>query len=436
MNNDELTLRDLWEILKRKRTHLIAFPLFALLIAGFYAFIIAKPVYESRAVLTVAPIQVRARLEKQIELQPAKNLPPEALKVLLSTQEMRLAVAKRLRERGALPPEWEELDDREVAVLLANQLRVKATSERQRPAAPSSLITVELTTRAGEPEKAAEIANLWAELAVERINEIPALQLKANLSALEKQLPAAEQAFRQAQKAWEAFRKEDRRSLWKEELAQVEKRLGAIAQRLRTLPTELAITEAKLRALQDRLARLPERYRLEKSVVGDPVSAAAVSAVGLEALKGLRLEEEVLNPVRQELLRQASQLFTELRRLEAERAALEREHEAQTRRAEELRKRLAAAELEASQLQENLKLAQNTYLALKQKQTDLKIELASLQKAFAAVLARAVPNPDPVAPRKLLILALAGTLGLMLGLFWAFFSAAIEEPEESNQASS
>ncbi len=432
--DDELTLRDLWEILRRKRIYLIAFPLFALLIAGFYAFLIAKPVYESRAVVTVAPIQVRARLEKQIELQPAKNLSPEALKLLLSTQEMRLAVAKRLREREMLPPEWEELDDREVAAVLASRLQVKATSERQRQTTPNSLITVELTTQAGDPEKAAEIANLWAELAVERINEIPALQLKANLSALEKQLPAAEQAFRQAQKAWEAFRKEDRRSLWKQELAQVEKRLGAIAQRLRTLPTELATAEAKLRALQDRLARIPERYRLEKSVVGDPVSAAAASAVGLEALQGLRLEEEVLNPVRQELLRQTNQLFTELRRLEAERAALEQEYETQRRRAEELRERLAGAELEANLLQENLKLTQNAYLALKQKQTDLKIELASLQKAFAAVLARAVPHPDPVAPRKLLILALAGTLGLMLGLFWAFLSAALEAPEEPKQA--
>ncbi len=431
--DDELTLRDLWEILKRKRTYLIAFPLFALLIAGFYAFVIAKPVYESRAVVTVAPIQVRARLEKQIELQPAKNLSPEALKVLLSTQEMQLALTKRLREEGTLPPTWKNLDEPQLAAKLKDLLKVNVNT-RTRNQSPNSLMTIELTVRGSEPQVVAEIANFWAELTVERVNQIPATQLRANLLALGKPLLEAEQAFREAQTAWEAFRKEDRRELWKQELAQVEKRLGAIALRLRTLPTELATTEAKLRALQDRLARLPERYRLEKSVVGDPVSAAAASAVGLEALKGLRLEEEVLNPVSQELLRQASQLFTELRRLEAERAALEQEYETQRRRAEELRERLAAAELEASQLQENLKLAQNAYLALKQKQTDLKIELAGLQKAFAAVLARAVPNPDPVAPRKLLILALAGTLGLMLGLFWAFFSAAIEEPGEPKQA--
>jgi uncharacterized protein involved in exopolysaccharide biosynthesis len=119
-----------------------------------------------------------------------------------------------------------------------------------------------------------------------------------------------------------------------------------------------------------------------------------------------------------------------MRKLKQEKVALEVELKIQSDQASELRRRIAKASAAADRLQENLRLTKETYLALKQKQTDLRIELASLQNSLAQVLSPAYPIPEPVAPKKGLILALSGFLGLMLGVFAAFISAALEPPPE------
>ncbi|HFB39094.1 MAG TPA: hypothetical protein ENJ76_01580, partial [Oceanithermus sp.] len=52
---DELSLRDLVLLLRRKQRWIWLFTFLSLLVGAVYAFVIAKPVYESSAVLSVSP---------------------------------------------------------------------------------------------------------------------------------------------------------------------------------------------------------------------------------------------------------------------------------------------------------------------------------------------------------------------------------------------
>jgi len=93
-----------------------------------------------------------------------------------------------------------------------------------------------------------------------------------------------------------------------------------------------------------------------------------------------------------------------------------------------LKDRVAKAQVEQDTVNQALDLAKNAYLALTQKRTDLQIQIASNQEAWASVLAPAYPVYEKVAPKRGLLLALALALGLMLGVMAAFVAEALRPP--------
>jgi len=619
---DELSLRDLVLLLRRKQRWIWLFTFLSLLVGAVYAFVIAKPVYESSVVFSVSPLKVKAQLEEKIQLQQRGLLTFEGLKALAFSQENLARTLELARKNSASWPEsWEGLDKATLLARLQEKLSLaNKTAKTTSPSEPPTLIAVQ-KARVGDPALAAALANAWAKVTAQMVNDLPARQLKANLRALAEQIAPAEAAYRKAQKAWEGFQKETNLAEWKKELAQrisekvsiqsqvqdlerhiqekkarleelkkqlarerqnfagkvsptelafvnrslseakafIQKQYEAAAKafaeataklvtfqsktpldrwkaelvkyrnkaasvelRLRELATERAKLKTKLRTVEAALQRTPQTLVLRREVTADPVTGLA-AARDLEALRGLKLENETLYGVYTDLEKRRNSILVELdamateeealakerdrlrfaiddlrsklskaqaemerldletkiaktryegwrklaeeykqvsgnlafenpdpvyQKLRAERLSLEVElRELRTRlaglknqlaydekRIGELRAKVAAAELQADRLQENLRLTKETYLALKQKQTDLKIELASLQNSLAQVLSPAYPIPEPVAPRKMLILALSGFLGLMLGVFAAFLSAALEPPPNPQSA--
>ena len=94
-----------------------------------------------------------------------------------------------------------------------------------------------------------------------------------------------------------------------------------------------------------------------------------------------------------------------------------------------LKERVARAQVEEERVRQALELARNAYVALAQKCTDLRIELASSQNSLAQVIAPAYPIYEKVAPKRGLILALAVFLGLVLAVMAAFVAEALRPPQ-------
>ena len=101
---DELSLRDIVEVLRRHRVYLWAFPLILAALALIYGFLIAEPTYASTATLSVAPVQVQAQLEQRIQVQQATPITFEGLKALALSEETVGEVWEALRKEGKLPP--------------------------------------------------------------------------------------------------------------------------------------------------------------------------------------------------------------------------------------------------------------------------------------------------------------------------------------------
>ncbi|WP_337845747.1 Wzz/FepE/Etk N-terminal domain-containing protein [Thermus sp.] len=445
---EELTLRDILEILKRHRVWLWTLSLLFGVAALIYGFFIAEPTYASTATVSVAPLEVQAQLEQRIQVQGQNLLTFQGLKAIALSEEVTRPVWEALKKEGRLPTRWQDQGTIPGLERMLRDFSVKDESPRQVQPLPQGRVppvVASLRVEAPSPEVAAKTANLWAEGVVRRVNEIPLARLRASLLALEEQLAPAEKAYREAEarleafnrtttlpqdqaelsaktqervdldrelsglerdlaairgrmaalekealrqqgvvapglspdqlalinrrleeakqalraetekarqtfgqaaQALEAFKKRERIAEWQGELEALQRRLAEIAARQARLETELASRKATLGALEAEVAREPRALELYKEVVSDPVVAQAIAGQGLEALKGLTLKVQEINPAYPPLLTQVFQLRSEVKALEAERASLGQERARLEARAEELRKLLSAQERE------------------------------------------------------------------------------------------
>jgi uncharacterized protein involved in exopolysaccharide biosynthesis len=270
---DELSLRDIVEVLKRHRVYLWAFPLILAALALIYGFLIAEPTYASTATLSVAPVQVQAQLEQRIQVQQATPITFEGLKALALSEETVGEVWEALRKEGKLPTRWQDRGSLRGVERMMRDLKVKDISPKLQAVNPNQVppVVASLTVQAPDPQVAAKAANLWVEAVKRRVNAIPLARLEASLKALEEQVTPAEKAYREAQARWEAFNKTTTLPQDKAELdAKTQERVG--------LDTELAGLERDLAAVQGRIqATLAEMRRQEAIVpIGTPPEQLAI----------------------------------------------------------------------------------------------------------------------------------------------------------------
>jgi uncharacterized protein involved in exopolysaccharide biosynthesis len=270
---DELSLRDIVEVLRRHRVYLWAFPLILAALALIYGFLIAEPTYASTATLSVAPVQVQAQLEQRIQVQQATPITFEGLRALALSEETVGEVWEALRKEGKLPTRWQDRGGLRGIERMMRDLKVKDISPKLQAVNPNQVppIVASLTVQAPDPQVAAKAANLWVEAVKRRVNAIPLARLEASLKALEEQVTPAEKAYREAQARWEAFNKTTTLPQDKAELdAKTQERVG--------LDTELAGLERDLAAVQGRIqATLAEMRRQEAIVpIGTPPEQLAI----------------------------------------------------------------------------------------------------------------------------------------------------------------
>lgn len=381
--SEELSLRDIVEVLKRQKLWILSPPLAFGVLALIYGFFIAEPRYASTATVNVSPVQVQAQLEQRIQVQGQNLLTFEGLKALAFSEEVTKEVWETLKQEGKLPTAWQDQGGTPGLERMVKDFKIKNETSRQQvvPQGQVPPVVASLSVEAPTPEVAARAANLWAEAVTERVNRDLPSRLKASLQALEEQVASAENVYHEAQTRWEAFR---RTNTLEQDLAELYFLQGF---------TPTASSQVIL--LGDQV--YGERLRLQKDLNDVEV---ALKAVGMQD--------------RPSLLAKRAALQAKIAQVEA-RIAL-------------LRERVAKAQVEQDRLNQALELAKNAYLALSQKKTDLQIELASSQNSLAQVIAPAYPIYEKVAPKRGLLLALALALGLMLGVMAAFVAEALRPP--------
>lgn len=287
---DELSLRDIVDVLRRHRTLILALPLIFGAVALIYGFFIAEPRYASTATVNVSPVQVQAQLEQRIQVQGQNLLTFEGLKALVFSEEVTKEVWETLKKEGKLPTAWQDQGDTPGLERMVKDFKIKNETSRQQvvPQGQVPPVVASLTVEAPSPEVAAKAANLWAEAVTRRVNRIPLARLEANLQALEEQIAPAERTYQEAQARWEAFQ---RASTLAQDKAELDAKTGervSLDQELSALERDLAGVRGRIKALQAEAERQAKLVPIGTS----PEQLAIINKRLDEAKRALQVETE------------------------------------------------------------------------------------------------------------------------------------------------
>jgi uncharacterized protein involved in exopolysaccharide biosynthesis len=273
---------------------------------------------------------------------------------------------------------------------------------------------------------AARIANTWAEVFIKQVNELYDATAQ-DVSFFEDQLADADATLAQAEQALIEFQGRNQASVLNAQVSAYRQQLSNYLASKNAI--ELVIQDAK---------GLQERLRLQDGDV--PASLAddlAVLYLEIDALssKGAVPLQLQVSPASSLSSRTAEDQIVFLddlvTSLEAKLSALDAEIAQLEPEILRLQGEIQVLNTEADRLDRGRDVARDTYTTLARKVNEARIAAQDESGEVRLASHAAVPT-EPVSPRKLLNTAVAGMLGLMLGVFGAF---AIEwwQGEEMDQ---
>jgi uncharacterized protein involved in exopolysaccharide biosynthesis len=270
-----------------------------------------------------------------------------------------------------------------------------------------------LTVTYHDPTQTAEIANQWAELFVTKVNEIygntggeQLVFFEAQFLDAETELDAAEQALIDFQAQNQAVILENRLNALRQAQAnQLEKRqqIAMILQDTAGLLEQLEQGGAANVGFSDRLTA----FLLQVRAFGGGGDAVQIQ-VDTSQLEGISREEQIaaLAGLQSALTAQLDEVSAALEELEPQILDVQQQKQ--------------EADTEASRLERNQTVAEETYTALARKVEEERITSQDTGSGVKLVGKTAVPE-EPVGPRKLVNAVVAGMLGGMAAVMAILF---------------
>jgi len=273
---------------------------------------------------------------------------------------------------------------------------------------------VRLTVRARDPQEAARIANLWAEIFVTHANRIYGAS-EEELQRLEGQLAQAQAALEAAEQALIEFQARNQASI-------LEARLDSLkSDQDHYLADQRAITYIlqDIQALREQLARQPGE---RPASLADDLTALflQLKAFNAQASAPIQLQVNSAESLSNKSIGETMALLNDIARaLEAKSVEIKQRLEELQPQILSLQRQLQEIYTESDRLTRQRDLAKETYTALARKVQEMRIAVQGAQRTAELGSWAAAPE-EPASPRKLLNTAVAGTLGLMLSTMGAF----------------
>ncbi len=395
---DEIDLRQYMEVLWRGKWVIISVTLCAMLSAALISFFALDPVYESNTVLTVSlPEEVQGGLGDPVVAGIIGGTPQA---------HMRLLQDPLILERVA-----GSLDVPTTARALAGKVSAKVVGD---PAKGDRLI--EMTVKNSDPEKAQSVARAIADTYTAYLSGLVSERLSSRRQMLAAELARQEASTAEtAEKLQKVVGRSDGGAAMLTQ--KINARTAALANyrwEYAQLASEVRAASESLKVLEEQLADVPRTVPLEW-----PSGAQAHETQSSGATEMLTAAQ--INPAYTSLLEEVMRKRAALADIKA--------------RLDTAREAIPSLEAEISEL--NARLVEQAAIeeklegqldSAKSRMIDLIGELQGLQgrEAQAMVLsAVAVVTPaslpvEPSGPRKLLNIAIAGVLGVMVSVFVVF----------------
>lgn len=384
---EEISLRELIEILIKRKNIIIYITAFAVLTAGIVSYFVLSSQYEAKMVLMTSNLgeQVQSINENgngnvdkvldAISQYPSMNL--ETYREQIKTPEVMAKTIKDLK-----------LEEEYSVETLANKISLETIKDTE-------LITIKMEH--DDPEKAADIINKVGENFISVVESNTKERVTKTSENIKEQMAIEKEKYDEALVELKEFLSQPRNA---DELQlELDAKLGQITY-FKTQLNELAIRKDGL--------------------------ISAVQVAEKEPGKGnslnLRLDSGNLDSMNLVFDDSTRALKIELAEVETKIESTKNKITEMQKNIEELQIELQDKAHEKSMVQQKVDIAQTTYEAFVKKYEELKVtESSKIGESSITIISKAYPSNRPVAPRKALNVAISLVLGLMIGVFVAFF---------------
>lgn len=412
---EEINLRELIDVLLKGKWIIIGICIIAVLAAGLISFFVLAEKYEASATIMVNNMSEKVETVDNGSLGQLLGSLTEYPSMTLETYRDQIRNPALLQ--GVI--DELELDPEQYTVhgFRAGKINAEAVEN-------TNLIRIKVTDQ--DPATAAAIANTLADNFVEFINNNSKQRMGNSVQFLEEQIGEQENEMAVAVDEYKEFLAEPAG------VEELQKEFNAKLSLLTSFKNQLVQNEVEIQKKNDGLRQVeasieetPERLVTEKSLAEDPYLfqvAGEVSDKQIDQLSSISMKSEEINPVYIDLVNRKVTLQEELAYLKGEQVTLKENVSSIGTELEQLQSVLAEKQVIDQRMSKQVDMLRNNYEMLVSKYQETKMSAsAQIGEASIMQLSEATEPDVPVAPRKMLNVAVAGVLGLMVSVFFVFF---------------
>jgi len=406
---DEIDLRQYLEVLIRRWKWIVALTLIPALVAAAISFFVLQPTYEAKALVLITGPRYLLRFDPRVETISDIATAYKAYPSLATSDDLLKQVLDVLD-----PP----LPENEGSL---QALRAKVSAST---GADPSLLELKATN--GVPQQAAQVANTWAGQYVVYVNELYGRRSE-DVIFFSEQLESARQALEAAEEALIAFQARNQSSILNAELASARQ---AQTDYLADQRAIVRITQ-DIQALRDQLSQQPSG---RASSLADDLTALLlqIKAFNAESTVPVQLQVSSAESLSDKTIAEQVAFLDDLMvNVKAKSADIDAQLNALAPEILRLQQALEEVDTELDRLTRDRDVAKNTYLTLANKVEEARIA-AQDESGEVQLASRASVPTSPIGPRKMMNVAIAASLGLLLGIFAAFFVDFWQSTQETD----
>jgi len=405
---EEIDLREYVDVIVKRWKLVLGIPFLAVLVAALVSFLLLLPVYEAKAGVLIIKVKSEITFEPKFRTLSDAELTSAGMDVAAGRQAL-VALAESSTIASQVITKLETTlkpQEREIGTLL-KMVGVTAQGD-----------FIAIGVQARDPKKAAAIANAWGQVYEEYVNELYG-QMPQSLSDVQAQAVIAKGNYQQAEEALARFLGDNK--------------VDALTREIQARQNTLADYYAAQRGL-DRLiadaAALRDQLRQGTSSSAPTTTGNSLATIFLRANAftlssglptQLQLSLNQLPASGENAAQQIGEIETLLANLQARKDEIQALLSKGTLEQELLRlqEQLEREQARKQELTQTRDLTWETYNTLARKVAEVGVasQVRDTEVRFAAPAA----EPErPVGPKKAMNIAIAGVLGLIVGVFGAF----------------
>lgn len=427
---NEISFRELIEVLFNGWRIIAIISAICVLLSGIFSYFIQDPIYEAKTILMASDTT-----EKLANLQNNKEDIEVVLDLLATFPIMTLQTYKeQIKNPQLLQQVVDELNLDKYginSIKLLEMIQLETIKD-------TNLIAVKVRYR--DSKLATDIANTLTSKFTAFITAMSRQQTSKTSQFLTEQLEVEKVKLNKATLEQKEFLSQPRGA---DELRQ---EFDSKLLMLTTFKTELVEKEVELNkvkaglsASEQELKNTPQLIKTKKSVGQDPLFnqiLAESAGISIKGTAQITMESEEVNEGYINLKSKVSEYRIAISELTGEMNMIRTKIDTTQKELESIQSELADKEHNQELIKRNVDLSQGTYDAFLNKYEESRItESTEVGDSTINIISQAVVPDKPIGPRKMLNLAASGVIGIMLGVFVAFFKHYWKTTGKQSEAS-